>query len=174
MFSNEELLSITASILKHYQLDPGGIHGIGHWGRVLENGTHLAALTGANLSVVQLFAVFHDCRRVNDDQDPDHGARGAALAGTMNGRLFTLADDELAMLQDACICHAIGFTDADVTIQTCWDADRLDLPRVHVVPTPGKLCTDAAREKAFRDLTREKSLANHLTPFVLELKKRTA
>ncbi|MDO8805866.1 MAG: hypothetical protein Q7R35_15715 [Elusimicrobiota bacterium] len=76
---------------------------------MLENGTQLAAVTGANLRVVQLFALFHDSRRLNDDHDPEHGARGAALAGEMNGKLFTLEKEELALLLDACLRHTRGY-----------------------------------------------------------------
>jgi uncharacterized protein len=36
-------------------------------------------------------------------------------------------------------------TDPDVTVRTCWDADRLDLGRVGVTPDPILLCTDVAR-----------------------------
>jgi len=171
VFTNDALLSIASEILKHYRLDQNGIHGISHWGRVLENGIRLAGLTGANIRVVQLFALFHDSRRWNDHHDPEHGARGAALAGEMNHRCFTLAPVELILLQDACTRHTKGLTEADITVQTCWDADRLDLPRVGKYPVPERLCADAARDKAFMDLTRQRSMSNHLTPFTLELRK---
>ena len=39
-------------ILSNYSLDVMGIHGISHWGRVLENGLKLAENTGANLNIV--------------------------------------------------------------------------------------------------------------------------
>lgn len=168
--TNETLPSIAIEILKHYCLDPSGIHGIAHWGRVLENGTRLAELTGANIRVVQLFALFHDSRRMNDNHDPEHGARGAALAGEVNGALFTLSPAELNLLQDACIRHTKGFTEADITVQTCWDADRLDLPRVWKTVKPERLCTAPARERSFMNWTRERSIANHMTPFALELR----
>ena len=35
---------------------------------------------------------------------------------------------------------------ANVTLQACWDADRLDLGRVGITPLPHLLCSDAARE----------------------------
>jgi uncharacterized protein len=38
-----------------------------------------------------------------------------------------------------------GGTEGDITVQTCCDADRLDLGRV-VVPDPARLCTSAARD----------------------------
>jgi len=170
-FTNAELFSLSLKILKRYCLDPFGIHGINHWTRVLENGAQIAAQTGANMRVVQLFALFHDSRRMNDDRDPDHGARGAALAGEMNGSLFMLAPGELALLQDACIRHTKGFTEADITVQTCWDADRLDLPRAGKIPVPECLCTAPGRDISFMNKTRERAVANHLTCFCLELRK---
>jgi uncharacterized protein len=171
MISNETLIPIAVDIIKGYRLKPEGVHGISHWGRVMENGVQLATLTGANMRVVQLFALFHDSRRVNDAIDPGHGQRGAALAGEMNGGLFTLAANELALLKDACIRHTKGLTAADITVQTCWDADRLDLPRVNIFPAPALLCTGPARDKAFMDLASQRSVENHLTSFAIELGK---
>ena len=43
--------------------------------------------------------------------------------------------------------HSDGRVDADVTVQTCWDADRLDLGRVGKRPDPRLLCTPAARDR---------------------------
>ena len=50
-------------ILQEYALPWRGTHGITHWARVLENARGLAQLTGADMQVVELFAVFHDSRR---------------------------------------------------------------------------------------------------------------
>ena len=41
------------------------------------------------------------------------------------------------MLEEACRLHTNGQREADVTIQTCWDADRLDLLRVGTHPVTG-------------------------------------
>lgn len=149
MFSLEELVKIGLEIVRGYELDPRGAHGIRHWGRVLDNGTGLAALTGANVRVAQLFALFHDSRRVNECKDPAHGLRGAALAEAMNGGLFQLVPAELALLKEACATHTGGRGPADVTIHTCWDADRLDLPRVGMDTRIDWLCTAPAREDSF-------------------------
>jgi uncharacterized protein len=48
-----------------------------------------------------------------------------------------------------------GLTAAEVTVQTCWDADRLDLGRVGIIPRPDRLCIEEARdpvlfERAYR------------------------
>ena len=46
-----------------FRLDWQGIHGSPHWARVRENGLRLAARTGADERVVELFAFLHDsCR----------------------------------------------------------------------------------------------------------------
>ena len=146
MYSDQELRAIGREILRYYRLSPDGIHGVAHWGRVLETGKVLARKTGANIRIVQLFALFHDSCRENDGRDPEHGARGAALAEKVNGRLCRISSDELRLLQDACTRHTYGLTEADVTVQTCWDSDRLDLLRVGKAPDPRWLCTSAARD----------------------------
>ncbi len=137
-----DLKPIVHAILDDYALPWDGTHGVAHWARVLENGLRLAQMTGANVEVVQLFAVFHDSRRVNEGTDDGHGQRGAELAARLRGR-FTLSDNDFDLLHFACAHHTDGLMDGDITIQTCWDADRLDLGRVGITPEPERLCTKA-------------------------------
>jgi uncharacterized protein len=136
---------IIRAVLDEYTLPWDGDHGVAHWARVLENGLRLAGETGANVEVVRLFALFHDSRRVNEATDPEHGARGAEYARSLRGRLFQLPDPEFQLLHRACSGHTHERTHPDATIQTCWDADRLDLGRVGITPHPSRLCTEAAR-----------------------------
>lgn len=140
-----DLKTILPHILPDYALPWDGDHGVAHWARVLENGLKLAEETGANVAVVSLFAIFHDSRRVNEVTDPGHGLRGARLAEELRGRAFDLEDTEFRLLFRACEGHTHERTHPDVTIQTCWDADRLDLGRVGIMPHPSRLCTTAAR-----------------------------
>jgi len=125
-----DLKPIVDAILAKYALPQHGIHGVAHWARVLENGLRLAVVTGANVEVVQLFAVFHDSQRVSQKSDPSHGVRGAAFAAQLRGKLFDLNEDDFDLLFVACAGHMDRPTDDDPTVQTCWDADRLDLSRV--------------------------------------------
>ena len=97
------------------------------------------------IEVVQLFAVLHDCRRRNEGDDPNHGPRAAKLARSLRGEVFELSDREFRMLHRACAGHTHERTHPDETIQTCWDADRLDLGRVGITPNPYFLSTDAAK-----------------------------
>jgi uncharacterized protein len=125
-----------------------GLHGPSHWKRVERNGTFLAAQNGANESVVKLFALFHDSRRENDGWDEGHGARGAEYALELFGTEYELEGEAFELLHYACVWHTDGTTHDDITIATCWDADRLDLGRVGVRPNPKRMCTDIGREVA--------------------------
>lgn len=139
------LLPVLNAILEDYALPLDGDHGVAHWARVLENGLRLAEETQASVEVVSLFAVLHDSRRINEFGDPDHGPRAAAFAAKLRGRVFELEDDDFRLLCRACEGHTHERTHPDVTIQTCWDSDRLDLGRVGITPYPSRLCTEVAR-----------------------------
>jgi len=124
------------------------VHGPAHWRRVERNGLLLATRTGADVSVVRLFALFHDSRRENDGWDAGHGARGAEYAATLRGALYDLPDDHFELLRYACVWHTDAEHHDDPTIATCWDADRLDLGRVGVIPAPEFMSTDFGRRIA--------------------------
>ena len=126
-------------------LDWQGIHGIRYWSRVRYNGLLMARENDASVHVVELFAFFHDARRFNDHRDPEHGIRGAELAWQLKDRLFEATDHEMALLTEACHEHSNGLIEADITVQTCFDADRLVLARVGIMPNPFYLCTDQAK-----------------------------
>ena len=134
------------TIRKEFALSLDGLHGPSHWARVRENGLRLTSITGANREVVELFAYLHDSKRLNDGVDPDHGRRAAEFVRTLHGSLVTLSAEELELLAYACYHHSQDITQAEVTVQTCWDADRLDLGRIGVKPKARYLCTSAAKE----------------------------
>lgn len=140
------LPAIMSAILEGYVLPVHGYHGIVHWARVFENGLRIAQTTGADPEVVTLFALFHDSRRVNEDQDDDHGLRGGEFARSLRGNLVHLEDDRFELLFEACRLHTDGLTTGDRTLLACWDADRLDIGRVGITPDPRRLCTDAGRK----------------------------
>lgn len=135
-------------IRREFMLSWRGIHGASHWARVRNNGLRLAELTGANPDVVELFAFLHDLKRANDAVDPDHGRRAAEFIATLRESHIDLPDGDFEHLRYACEYHSDGMIRADVTVQTCWDADRLDLGRIGIRPQARYLCTSAAREPA--------------------------
>lgn len=137
---------LIAAIRDEYRLAWSGIHGVRHWARVRKIGLRIAETTGARTDVVELFSFLHDSCRHSDGRDPDHGRRAVAFATQLRGNRFQLDDAGFALLCEAMEFHSFGAIEADITVQTCWDADRLDLVRIGIQPEADRLCTDAARQ----------------------------
>ena len=141
-----------------FLLDWGGIHGAPHWARVRANGLKLANLNGSRTDVIELFAFLHDSRREHDGPDPDHGPRAAAFATTIRSGFIPIDDAGFDLLVYAMTLHSNGLVEAPITVQTCWDADRLDLGRVGRRPDPARLCTKHARDPAIIEWAYKRSL----------------
>ncbi|MBP5247242.1 MAG: hypothetical protein J6Z31_05220 [Fibrobacter sp.] len=124
------------------------VHGLSHWHQVEFNALLLAKKTHADETVLRLFALFHDSRRIHDGYDEEHGPRGAELAVQLRGKLFDLDEERFQKLVKACQMHTVLPFSGDPTIDTCFDADRLDLGRVYVVPDPQKMATDFGKKLA--------------------------
>ena len=140
--------AIWRELAGHFALGDWSVHGPNHCDNVELNGLRLANVTGADVIVVRLFAVFHDAARQNEFEDPQHGQRAAALAEARHGSLFSISPAQLDELLYACTHHHQGFITGRVTAGTCWDADRLDLPRVGIQPHPAKMSTAEGRRLA--------------------------
>lgn len=137
----------------HFKLDIMGLHGLPHWARVYKNAQELVEMEQARghaprLDVIHLFSYLHDHERQNDDEDYQHGGAAAenALKMRNEGRIFKIDDEGFALLCYAMTRHSHGDTLADITVQICWDADRLDLGRCNIIPDPKYLCTESAKE----------------------------
>lgn len=136
------------TVTGQFPLGEDSCHGPEHWRRVEENGLLLAKETGADITVVRLFALFHDCRRENEFTDPDHGKRGADFARELRAVHFPIPDTQFDLLETACIWHTEATLHRDPTIGTCWDADRLDLGRVGIIPDPKFMSTGPGKRLA--------------------------
>jgi len=125
------------------------VHGELHWRTVGANGLWLAgSVDDVDTEVMLLFALLHDTMRENDFTDPNHGRRAAAFAGELHTEgLLGIAAPQLDLLLHACAGHADGTVSTDPTVGVCWDADRLDLPRVGITPRPELFSTDVARRR---------------------------
>ena len=136
------------AVTRQFRCGPHSDHGPAHWRRVEQNGIRLCTRTAGDILVVRLFAWLHDSKRENEFTDPDHGRRGAAHARSLRGRYFGLEDAAFEKLVYACTWHTDHEFSDDPTIGTCWDADRLDLGRVGIVPSAKYMSTEFAREVA--------------------------
>lgn len=158
----EELIP---TILEQYRLPVFGIHGIAHWARVQDNGLRLAQNSGASQAIIRYFAIFHDSRRQNESIDPGHGKRGALLARQLRAQI-DLGDDDFERLVQACEGHTIQRFNQDLTVQTCWDADRLDLLRAGIQPNPSYLGTPAAQDPEMITWANQRSLKGVVPEYV--------
>ena len=161
---------LITEIKGQFRINWSGIHGISHWARVFDNGMKLSEQTGANQKVIQLFSVFHDSKRYNEHLDPKHGPRGAELATQLRKNHFPLlTDEEFDLLHQACSLHTKATTHDNITVQTCFDADRLDLGRVGKVPKGKYLCTDAGKSQEMIAWAHQRSIDGVIPDNVLGL-----
>lgn len=134
--------SLQEYILSH-RLFISELHGLEHWKQVDWNGLLLATETGADIMVVRLFALFHDSKRADDGYDEEHGPRGAEFAREcFKERRLGITREQFDKLYHACKYHTTEHRSGDATIDTCYDADRLDLGRVGIKLDPMKMATD--------------------------------
>jgi uncharacterized protein len=148
--------NLQKNILAQFKLGADSVHGLEHWRRVERLGLMLAEKTGADKDVIRLFAYLHDLKRQNELADPGHGARAAEFVLELH-RAGDIDLSEKQLEQLICACRYHSDPDAksdDVTVMTCWDADRLDLWRVGTTPDPALLNTDAARDSAIIKFSR--------------------
>lgn len=146
----EEIVHQTREyVLKHVRAS--GIHGIDHWDRVYQNGQELITPKVKPL-VVSLFAYLHDSCRINDGKDPDHGGRAAEYISTLRDTLLKdVSDEDILLLKTACRQHTSTVSTGNPTIDACFDADRLDLWRVGIIPNPARMATEKGKEIARKD-----------------------
>ena len=157
MISRELILLIKST----FQLNWRGVHGVSHWARVRINGLLIAQQNDANQRVVELFAFLHDSKREADFNDPEHGERAAEFIKFLPNDLLIVNNQEKELLMLACADHSKGFVDGDVTVRTCWDADRLDLGRGGLRPDTRKLCTNIARQPEFFEKAYQRATYQH-------------
>ncbi len=138
-------IELLAKIKEHYPLNWHGTHGIIHWHRVFQNGIKLSEQQGVNRKVVQLFSIFHDSQCKNEHTDPHHGNRGSQLALKLRDYL-PINDEEFQLLVTACSLHTNTQDHENITVQACFDSDRLDLGRVGIAPDPALICTPLAKQ----------------------------
>jgi len=141
-------------VLRDSTVHFGGVHGPDHWGRVTENALAIAKAEGSDQRIAMLFGLLHDCQRRSDYEDKGHGRRAAEYAKTIRYMMPKLTNKQFAKLLHALKWHDDQIHTKDRDIAACWDADRLDLPRVGILPEPEYLNTDTGKEMA-REVRRQ-------------------
>jgi len=130
------------------------IHGPSHWRAVGAAAADIAdaetALRHApDRELLLLFALLHDAKREDDGFDPDHGPRAAILLEELRVEgALALDDGRTATLAEALRDHTRGTLHDDPTIAVCWDADRLLIGRVGLIPDARYCSTHEGRRRA--------------------------
>jgi uncharacterized protein len=147
---------------------PSVIHGSGHWFRVRRFGALLAEREGlppAARQCVEIFSLVHDLARVHDGGGNQHAIDGAQYVDDVVPAVFgAVPQGQVEIVRMAIRYHSDGLVarrasehglfdplegPPDLVLRTvacCWDADRLDLPRVGIRPHPDLMSTTSWRE----------------------------
>jgi uncharacterized protein len=139
---------------QRFSLADDSDHGPEHWLRVYYNAldgvVRLRGQEAASLTSIMLFALLHDCERKEEGYDPLHGLRAAGFLMDLH-KAEKLPFASNSQIKTACIAiedHSHGYLDVynhnldligETTVKLCWDADRLDLPRVGIAVDPRML-----------------------------------
>jgi len=147
-FQYEELLNI---IKKDFKLDLYGDHGIYHWQRVFLNTQKLAKYYNVTSEIFELFSILHDSKRENEYQDINHGKRASEFVKELIERKYIKLDtiDEQRLIY-ACVNHTkpdmTNLLYNDIIVQICFDADKMDIERVGIIPDKKYFLTQYAKE----------------------------
>lgn len=127
------------------------LHGESHWRAVAAVGLELNRLVpSSNPSLLLAFGMLHDCRRRNDDYDPEHGARAADMALESIPLRDILSIDQIETLAYACLWHEKGRVERNQhDVGLCWDSDRYNLLRLGIDPDRRLLSAPISEEQHF-------------------------
>lgn len=142
-----EIQAIEGHVHRNFDVEACGLyHGPDHWARVSQHALAVSRSLGIDPLVPYIFGLVHDSQRLDEGADPEHGPRAAAFVRKRRSDLFGfLPDDAVQALALACELHSDGQTEGEAWVRACFDADRLDLGRVNIVPDSDYLCADYAR-----------------------------
>lgn len=126
-------------------------HGPHHWFRVIEIGLRLAeADPEIDPDVIIAFGLLHDSGRTHDHHCMMHGKVAGAYVIPALINLIPLSSEQMMLAVIACTNHTSAmpgdFPLYDNTLLACFDADRLDLWRVGILPDNKYLFTEAAKQ----------------------------
>lgn len=144
--------SVLKKIVDEFFIKQSYIHGTPHWARVFYYGHYLADLTGMDKENAAFFSIFHDSKRFNDHDDPEHGQRGADFFRTFD-KIINIKPEQKEIIYEACSVHHYLKQSDSLEVGMCLDADRLDLWRVGIIPENEYLHTLQAKSEHMKSFT---------------------
>ena len=77
----------------------------------------------------------------------EHGFRASLFIDTLrDSYLKSLSDEQIETLKTACEMHTVVPRTSDITVNICFDSDRMDLLRVGILPIPERMATKRGAE----------------------------
>lgn len=137
------------------------IHGIEHSRNVAYLAGRLAKLENVCVRTAVIGGFLHDCARKDNRAGNVHAHESADLARSIILRYWPDVDTDKVCY--AIYCHADGLTTNDRLSGCIWDADRITLTRLGIIPDTELLSTDVARRFC--------NLYVKNNPLLLEIKK---
>ena len=146
VMTKKELESLREFCVSRWPEKMGATHGIEHWDRVAMFGKMLYQ-EGADKDVIACFAYLHDSERKDNGIDMEHGLRASLFIDTIrDSYLKSLSDEQIETLKTACEMHTVVPRTGDITVNICFDSDRMDLLRVGILPVPERMATKRGAE----------------------------
>lgn len=138
------------------------IHGIQHLRQVAYLSGRLAYLLNLDYKTAILAGYLHDCARNNDSDGNSHAHESAWLAKKIIETNWSNID--IGKIFNAIYYHADGLNTDDPFIGCIWDADRLNLVRLGIIPKVELLSTEFAKRihSRFIENNRIFSLINNI------------
>lgn len=146
--TSKYLLRLSKQVKSQFLLSANSDHGIDHWTRVEKVGLLLSKQAKADDEIIRLFALLHDSQRLCEGYDPEHGLRASEYAQRLFEQgLLVLEEPRLKLLKFACKYHNDRSVNSDdISVNICWDSDRIDLVRVGVDSKDIRLITQAGKD----------------------------
>lgn len=138
------------------------IHGISHLRRVAYLSGRYAYILKINLNDAVIAGYLHDCARENDSNGNSHAYESAYLAkGIIQGNLPVTNINKIFY---TIYHHADGITTKDPFMGCIWDADRLNLLRIGIIPNEKLLSTQLAK-RFYSFYINDHPLISHINSF---------
>lgn len=146
LHNNRNFLCDSQEVYGKLKISIDSIHGYNHWKNVEKIGHYLADRNGADKTIISFFAFLHDIGREKELNEPRHGEKSVEIIKKFFKLKLNAAQYEKLLI--AISEHdKVDAKSNDITIQTCWDADRLDLPRVGIFPDSKLLYTEIGKSQ---------------------------
>lgn len=134
---------IDSKCRKHCKTSASKIHGIDHLRQVAYWAGRFAISIGACMKTAIIGGYLHDCAREDDGGGTNHVDESAKLANRIIEKYWH--DINVEKIHEAIFHHADGFVSDDPIVGCIWDADRMTLTRLGIMPKLEFLSTTIAK-----------------------------